>query len=63
MTKWIFTWLRNDWKGINGAEVINKPELRELLRACEGFDVKWVCSTAFILIYICDQIRIWFEFS
>ncbi len=43
MTNWIFIWLRNGWKGANGGKVINKPELRQLLRACEEFDAKWVC--------------------
>jgi len=42
MTKWIFDWLENGWATTDGCEVINKSDFRNLLRASEGFNIKWV---------------------
>ncbi len=42
MTKWIFNWLKTGWCTLDGSEVINKSDFRNLLRASEGFNIQWV---------------------
>ncbi|NP_001089336.1 uncharacterized protein LOC734386 [Xenopus laevis] len=41
MTKWVPRWKENNWKTIDGRDVINKQDFQKLDKACENMDVKW----------------------
>jgi ribonuclease HI len=47
MTKWIYSWKKNNWKLSRGnQDVKNKKDFQELDQLRQGMDLKWVCSSA-----------------